>query len=116
MPQAPHKSRTISQVVADNLKHFMEVAGESQNSLAKKTASFGCKVGQTTIGLMLNPARRDPRKSGKPSGPNLAQLDAVAKALGLELWELVSPMNAGQRQLHKSVMDAMRKAKETADQ
>ena len=81
-------SRSIVQILADNLRAAMEAHPEvrgNQSALARRA-----QVRQTNIGYMLNPASRAPTKSGK-SSPTLDSIDAVARALGMQTWQLIYP-------------------------
>lgn len=44
-------------------------------------------VAQTTISLYLNPENRKPSASGKPPSGKLSEVEALAKAMGLEFWQ-----------------------------
>lgn len=85
----------IVNVLARNLKQLMDdfLPPLSQNALAKKSG-----VGQTSIGLMLEPEKRLPTKSGKVPSPTLAQIEKVAAVFGKEPWQLLHP-NPGQAPL-----------------
>jgi transcriptional regulator with XRE-family HTH domain len=71
--------------LAANLKTHMDRLALSQPQLAQKSG-----VGQTTIGLYLNPDRRLPGKSGKIPSPKLAEVDLLARALGVDPLALLS--------------------------
>lgn len=75
-------------VLARNLKQLMEdhYPPLSQNALAKKTG-----VAQTAIGLMLNPDKRLPTKSGRIPSPTLAQVERIAAYFDKEVWQLMHP-------------------------
>lgn len=78
----------ITEVLARNLRCAMNehpLIRGSQNELARRS-----KVAQTSIGYMLNPQTRAPTKRGD-SSPKLTQIDKVARALGLQAWQLVYP-------------------------
>ncbi|KDD41024.1 putative HTH-type transcriptional regulator PrtR [Bordetella bronchiseptica OSU095] len=64
----------------------MEKTGHKQASLAKLSG-----VGQTTISLYLNPARRQPSKSGKVPSAKFGEVEALAGALGVAPWDLLHP-------------------------
>jgi hypothetical protein len=110
-------TQDIAKVLAKNLKRFMEDNEPplSQNELAKKCREAGTKVAQTSIGLMLNPDKRLPTKSGKLPSPTIAQIDAVARGLGKEAWQLMhpnpdqAPLSAKERALYDEAMASMRR-------
>lgn len=85
-------------LLARNLKQLMEdyFPPLSQNELAKKSG-----VPQTSIGLMLNPDKRLPTKSGRIPSPTLAQIEKVAAFFQKETWQLLHP-NPGQAPLSDS--------------
>lgn len=108
---------SVSKVLSDNLKRFM---GEhepplSQNALAKKCRERGAKVAQTSIGLMLNPEKREPTRTGKIPSPTISQIEAVARALDKEVWQLLhpdpnqAPLSAKERRLYDEAMSSMRR-------
>ncbi|MGQ7294704.1 XRE family transcriptional regulator [Bordetella bronchiseptica] len=77
---------TLNDVLAANLARLMEKTGHKQASLAKLSG-----VGQTTISLYLNPARRQPSKSGKVPSAKFGEVEALAGALGVAPWDLLHP-------------------------
>ncbi len=100
----------INNILAANLRHFMDKRGLTQAALGKKA-----KIGQTTISLYLNPLGRQEGTTGRPPSPTLAKVDSLATALEIELWELLRPMTDAQRALYRSIevtyKDALAKAK-----
>lgn len=88
----------ISDVVALNLRHFMAQRKLTQQVLAKKSG-----MAQTTISLYLNPSSRKETGKADPPAPNLGKVNALAGALGVELWELLRPLTQSQRDLIKNV-------------
>ncbi|WP_161781795.1 XRE family transcriptional regulator [Bordetella bronchiseptica] len=77
---------TLNDVLAATLARFMEKTGHKQASLAKLSG-----VGQTTISLYLNPARRQPSKSGKVPSATFGEVEALAGALDVAPWDLLRP-------------------------
>ena len=64
----------INDVLAVNLKHFMELRGFSRTALANKVG-----LAPRTIGNYLNPALRQAEsKSGKPPSAKLTELEKIA--------------------------------------
>ena len=90
--------KPINDVLAENLAYFMRERGLSQAALAK-TADMG----QTTVSLYLNPGNRQPGKSGKAPSAKLAEVQRLAGALGVEVWELLRPATVAQRDLYRSI-------------
>lgn len=80
--------RPITRILADNLKRLMDehpdVRG-NQSALARRS-----KVPQTVIGYMLSPNKRAPTQKGL-SSPKLDSIDRVARALGVQTWQLIYP-------------------------
>lgn len=46
-------------------------------------------IGQTSVSLMLRPGDRKPTIRGKTPSPSLAEVEAVAAAFGLEVWQIL---------------------------
>ena len=95
---AEMSTQTITETLAANLAYFMKQKGMVQ---AKLAAASG--LGQTTISLYLNPDKRKDTSKGAAPSPTLAKVDALAQALGIELWELLRPLTPAQRDLIRSV-------------
>lgn len=99
-------SRPISEVLADNLRHYMSKRGLTQAGLAELS-----KVGQTTIGLYLSPERRQPSKSGKLPSPNLGDVERLAQSLEVEVWDLLRPMTPVERDAYQQIEAAFKALK-----
>lgn len=82
---------TLNEILATNLARLMEKTGHKQASLAQASG-----VGQTTISLYLNPARRQPSKSGKVPSAKFGEVEALADALGVMPWDLLRPDDDGE--------------------
>lgn len=91
-------SKTLNEVLAENLRYFMSQAGLSQAQLGKLA-----DMGQTTVGLYLNPERRLPGKSGKEPSSKLAEVQRLADALKIQPWELLRPLTEAQRDFYRSM-------------
>lgn len=92
----------INRVLAANLKHFMEISAfESQKALGAR-----CGIAQRTIGNYLNPDLRREGSKGKAPSANLAQLQKLADALGIEVWQLLRPMSAADRIIYRKIEEA----------
>lgn len=87
--------KTINEVVAENLTHWMAERGIKQAALAEKAG-----VDQKTISNYLHPKQRMEGSSGKEPSARLSELDKVAKALRVEVWQLTRHMTARQRALY----------------
>lgn len=96
----PHRvpEKTISHVVAANLKYWMDQAELTQTTLATKAG-----VSQKTVSNYLNPAQRVESGSGKAPSPKLEELDKIAKALAVPLWQLVRQMSVKERKLYDTI-------------
>lgn len=102
--------RLITEILAHNLKKALDehpVFRGSGNALSKTA-----KVAQTSISYMLNPKSRAPTKRGD-SSPKISQVDRVARALGLQAWQLVypdpdnRPVTDRESELHKRIESAL---------
>lgn len=83
---SPTVSKPAVKVLAENLRSAMQGSQDlnSQTAVAKKAG-----IAQTAVGYMLNPDKRQPTKSGKLPSPTLDQIERVARAMGMEPWELL---------------------------
>lgn len=77
-----------TEVLAANLRRLMQKHLEL-NTQAKVAAAAG--VNQKTISNCLNPGQRLAGKTGKTPSPTLTQVENVARAFGLQAWELLKP-------------------------
>jgi transcriptional regulator with XRE-family HTH domain len=77
--------KATKQILAGNLKVLMDRTGCDQVALAKKISGIpGVRnVAQTSISNMLN--------TETAVWPNLATVEAVAAAFGLQAWQLIHP-------------------------
>lgn len=82
----PMSKLSLNDILAANLASLMEKAGYTQASLAKLSG-----VGKTTISLYLNPARRQPSKSGKVPSAKFGEVEALADVFGVAPWDLLRP-------------------------
>lgn len=78
----------INEVLATNLKRLME-AKVDLSTQAKLASRSG--VNQKTISNYLNPQQRPDGKKGRPASAKLAEVELIAGAFGLEVWELLVP-------------------------
>ncbi len=90
--------KTINQVVADNLRYWMAQAKMTQAALAEKAG-----VDQKTISNYLNPEQRTEGSRGKEPSARLSELDKVARALRVELWQLTRSMSARERAMYEAI-------------
>lgn len=92
----------VNKVFAANLKHFMQASDyKTQQALGAK-----CGIAQRTISNYLNPELRRVGSKGKAPSANLSQLQKIADALGIEVWQLLRPMSAAQRVIYRKVEEA----------
>lgn len=82
----------INLILAKNLRALMAEQGLTQMQLSKRSG-----VAQTTISLYLNPDKRSAGSKGRPPSAKLAEAQALAEALGVEMWELLRDLNPTQR-------------------
>ena len=83
-----HMSTPITEVLAANMRRLMDKHADL-NTQAKVGAAAG--VNQKTISNCLNPSQRHAGTSGRTPSPTLAQVEKIAGAFGLEVWELLRP-------------------------
>lgn len=81
--------QNLNALIAKNLRFFMDRPGSmyrNANALGKKAG-----VAPNTVHNLLNPKKRTVTTT-KPEGyPTLDKLEKIAKALGVEVWELLHP-------------------------
>lgn len=104
------KKTPINNVLARNLAHFMNERGLTQAVLSEKS-----DVAQTTISLYLHPDRRQPGKTGKLPSAKLSEVESLAKALDLGVWELLRDLSPVQRQAYEQIEAAFRKLSSMPD-
>ena len=98
---------TINEVLAANLRHYMDLSPyTTQTALGAK-----CGMAQRTIGNYLNPTLRLAGSKGKAPSANLAQLEKLADALSIEVWELLRPMTKADRVIYRKVEEAFREVR-----
>lgn len=84
--------KPINDVLAANLVCLMKEQGFTQKALADK-----CGLNQTTISLYLTPSRRMTGSLGKAPSAKLSEVELLAKCFGVEIWQLLRPLNPEQR-------------------
>lgn len=106
--------KDISEVVAANLAYWMKTAKLTQAALGERAG-----VSQKTISNYLNPDQRAEGASGKPGSPKLHELDRIAKALDIEVWQLTREMTEPQRAMYDAIerayQDLLRTVPDAAD-
>lgn len=85
MSDAERRATRAQAILAANLRARMESRGLSANQLARLAG-----VAQNSVSHMVRPERRT-RSKGGFSSPVLEKVEAVAHALGVEVWELLHP-------------------------
>jgi DNA-binding XRE family transcriptional regulator len=79
--------KAVNELLAENVRYYMQLREiKTQEALAKKVG-----VVQRTIGYYLNPSTRTASKSGKEPSAKLAEVESLAKALQVEIWQLLMP-------------------------
>lgn len=99
----PVAEKDINAVVAENLRHWMDKAQVTQAHLAGLAG-----VSQKTISNYLNPTQRIEGSSGKQGSPKLYELDLIARALGIEVWQLARSMTPMERTVYEAIEKAYR--------
>jgi transcriptional regulator with XRE-family HTH domain len=100
----------INDVLAENLRYFMQERGFNQSTLGKKAG-----LAQRTIGNYLKPSLRQAEtKSGKLPSAKLTELEKVAAALGVEPWELLRPISPQERVFYRQIEDSFNKLRQMA--
>lgn len=89
---------TATENLAESLRYWMERRKLTQAALATKSG-----IGQTTISLYLRPDARDQTARGAKGSPTLANIEALASALRIDVWELLRPASHAERDLLDSV-------------
>lgn len=103
-------AKPINQVVAENLAFWMKEAGfESQQALADKSG-----VSQRTIANYLRPSLRDDTSSGKEPSAKLTELGKLAKALNIEVWQLLRQLTPQERAFYDKIEAAYRGLQQSA--
>lgn len=92
-----------NRTLAENLRYYMEKAGLKQQGLAAKSG-----VKQTTISLYLRPEARIPGKDGKAGSAKLTEVEQLADAFGIAVWELLRPYSPGEREAYAQIEAAFK--------
>ncbi len=91
--------KSINQVVADNLHHWMKQRGiRSQMDLANKSG-----VSQRTVANYLKPQLRQSSSSGKEPSAKLIELEKLANALDVEVWQLLRQLTPEEWNVYHSI-------------
>lgn len=94
--------KSVNEVLAENLRYWMIQAKlTAQGDLAEKSG-----VSQRTISNYLNPGNRQESTSGKEPSAKLTELEKIARALHVGVWDLVRPMTPSERLFYKQVEKA----------
>jgi transcriptional regulator with XRE-family HTH domain len=96
------EKESINRVVAKNLAYWMQQAGNiRQTALAEKAG-----VSQKTISNYLNPDQRAEGGTGREPSAKLAELEKIAKALHVEVWQLLRSMSPSERAMYEAIEKA----------
>ena len=95
------QKQPINEVLASSLKYFMQKRSMKQADLATKSG-----VGQTTISLYLNPSNRKTGASGKPASAKLTEVEMLADALEVNVWELLRDLESNEREAYEQIEKA----------
>lgn len=109
---AKTKKRPINEVLGVNLAYFMKEKGFTQASLGKKAG-----LAQRTIGNYLKPElRQSESKSGKPPSAKLTEVEKIADALEVEVWELLRPLGPAEREFYRQIEESFERLRKMATQ
>lgn len=104
-------NKPINEVLADNLRYFMALRKlTSQSALAERSG-----VAQRTISNYLRPALRLEGSSGKAPSAKVSELEMVAKALDVEVWQLLRQLTPAERIIYAKVEEAFAEVRRFAD-
>jgi transcriptional regulator with XRE-family HTH domain len=95
--------KPINDVLAENLAYFM-----GQQSLTQQALGNKCGMAQTTVGLYLHPTRRKISASGKAPSAKLSEVEQLSKILGVEIWQLLRPLDPDERSAYEAIEAAFR--------
>lgn len=87
-----------NRTLAENLRYYMEKFGLTQKGLESKSG-----VKQTTISLYMRPEDRKPGKDGKPGSAKLTEVEQIAEAFGVPVWELLRPLSPSERAAYAQI-------------
>ncbi len=107
-------SPSVVQTVAAALAHFMRRAEIKEAALGKKAG-----VSPRTVGNFLRPHLRQPGASGKAPSGKLTELEMIARALGIQVVDLVgfkTPEEAEQEQQFREAVRLMLQAAQKQEQ
>lgn len=89
---------SINKVLAHNLAYWMEQAKLTQSALAEKAG-----VSQKTISNYLNPEQRQDGSMGKEPSAKLTELEKIATAMSIGVWQLVREMTVSERKMYEAI-------------
>lgn len=87
----------------------MKKAELTQAALAERAG-----VSQKTISNYLNPGQRTEGAKGKEPSAKLTELDKIASALNVGVWQLVRQMTEGERKSYESIEAAFQSLRNSA--
>lgn len=98
------KNPSINQVIAENLRYWME---QSQTLKTQMALAVAAGVAQTTVSNYLNPKQRLEGSTGKDPSPKVTELVKIADALGVGVWVLLRPMaSSTAREFYRKIEEA----------
>lgn len=104
--------KPINEVLAANLAFFMKEKKLTQASLGSKAG-----LAQRTIGNYLKPElRQSESKSGKPPSAKLTEVEKIAVALEVEVWELLRPLSPAERVFYRQIEESFDQLRKIAAQ
>jgi transcriptional regulator with XRE-family HTH domain len=97
MSEAP-----INDVLAQNLRYYMDLREiRSQAQLAERAG-----IAQRTVSNYLKPSNRTEGSKGKRPSAKLSELESIATALHVEVWELLRPLSLADRIIYRKIEEA----------
>lgn len=96
-----YMSKSVNQILADNLRQLMmrpDCAYRTANALGVKAG-----IDPQTVRYLLDPAKRANAKKAGAHSPQIDKLEAIAKVLGCQVWELLHPDIEAARKEHEII-------------
>jgi len=81
---------SLNELLVANLGRIKDARDLTLPYIAKQ-----CGLSQRTIGYYLDPDKRAPTRSGKLGSAKLNEIDALARGLGVSVWDLLGDGSAG---------------------
>lgn len=82
---------SAAEVLAQNLSRLMKEDRYRERLGTQDKLGTVAGVDQKTVSNCLKPGQRQPSAKGKTPSPTLANVEKIAAAFGLQVWELLMP-------------------------